>query len=115
MPEQVNTLEVYRLAMERKITLIPGQIFSPQRKFENCIRLNYSQTLSPRADAAVVTLGALSLSCPDFLTADLSVATQKHIGQAKLPFSERTKRLTQFPLFSNNGDGITISWLAVTQ
>lgn len=62
MPEQVDALEVYRLAKERKISVAPGQIFSPQRKFENCIRLNYSQTWSPRAEGAVATLGNIVTS-----------------------------------------------------
>jgi DNA-binding transcriptional MocR family regulator len=59
MPESVNALEVYRLAMERKITVAPGQIFSPRRKFENCIRLNCGQMWSSPTEAAVTTLGGI--------------------------------------------------------
>lgn len=59
MPEQVNALEVYRLARERKISVVPGQIFSPQRKFENCIRLNYSHAWTPKTEAAITTLGGI--------------------------------------------------------
>jgi DNA-binding transcriptional MocR family regulator len=62
MPEQVNALDVYRLARERKITTVPGQIFSPQPKFENCIRLNYSHAWTPKTEAAVTTLGGIVTS-----------------------------------------------------
>jgi DNA-binding transcriptional MocR family regulator len=59
MQEAVNALELHRLAMERNITTAPGPIFSPQRKFENCIRLNYGMPWTPRVDAALATLGGI--------------------------------------------------------
>jgi len=62
LPESVKALEVHRLAMEKQITLAPGPIFSPQRKFENCIRLNYGLSWSPRTDAAIATLGSIITS-----------------------------------------------------
>lgn len=59
MSESVNALEVHRRAMERKITVAPGQIFSPQQKFANCLRLNYGQTWSSQTEAALTTLGEI--------------------------------------------------------
>ena len=55
----MNALEVFRLANEKNITVAPGPVFSPQRKFENCIRLNYGLHRSPRVEAAIATLGGI--------------------------------------------------------
>ncbi len=62
MPETVDALQVHRLAMEKCISIAPGPMFSPRRKFENCIRLNYGAPWSPRMDAAIATLGGIILS-----------------------------------------------------
>jgi DNA-binding transcriptional MocR family regulator len=62
MQESVNALELHRRAMERNITTAPGPIFSPQRKFANCIRLNYGMPWTPRVEASVATLGGIIAS-----------------------------------------------------
>jgi DNA-binding transcriptional MocR family regulator len=62
MPETVKALDVFGLAMERDITIMPGTVFSPQRKFGNCIRLNYGMAWTPAAEAAVATLGGIVAS-----------------------------------------------------
>jgi len=59
MPEQVNALEVHRLAAQQKITVAPGPIFSPQRKFQNCMRLNYGLPWSQQVESAVATVGGI--------------------------------------------------------
>jgi DNA-binding transcriptional MocR family regulator len=59
LPKAVNALEVFRLANEKNITVAPGPVFSPQRKFENCIRLNYGLHWSPRVEAAIATVGGI--------------------------------------------------------
>jgi hypothetical protein len=58
MPEQVTTLEVYRPVMERKITLVPGKFFHHSGSSKIVFALT-SEALSPRADAAVTTLGGI--------------------------------------------------------
>lgn len=62
MPESVNALELHRLAMANNISIAPGPIFSPQRKYTHCIRLNYGIPWSSRVDAAMATLGNLAAS-----------------------------------------------------
>jgi DNA-binding transcriptional MocR family regulator len=62
LPQTVKALEVHRLAMEKKIGIAPGPIFSPQRKFENCIRINYGLSWTPRIEAAIATLGGIIAS-----------------------------------------------------
>jgi DNA-binding transcriptional MocR family regulator len=59
LPPAVKALEVFRQANEKKISIAPGPIFSPQRRFENCIRLNYGMPWSPRIEGAMATLGAI--------------------------------------------------------
>jgi DNA-binding transcriptional MocR family regulator len=62
MPDTVDALDVHCLAMEKYISIAPGPMFSPQRKFGNCIRLNYGMPWSPRMDAAIATLGSIIAS-----------------------------------------------------
>lgn len=59
LPPAVKALEVFRLAREKKISIAPGPMFSPRRRFENCIRLNYGLPWSPRVEAAMSTLGTI--------------------------------------------------------
>jgi DNA-binding transcriptional MocR family regulator len=43
LPENVDSLELYKIAHESGITLAPGYVFSPTRQFSNFIRLNASE------------------------------------------------------------------------
>lgn len=60
LPKKVDALELFRLASGKKISIAPGPIFSPQRQFENCIRLNYGIAWTPEVDAALAALGAIA-------------------------------------------------------
>jgi DNA-binding transcriptional MocR family regulator len=60
LPRKVKALELFRLASHRKISIAPGPIFSPQRHFENCIRLNYGIVWTPKVEAALATVGAMA-------------------------------------------------------
>ncbi len=40
LPEQVDALELYGMALKAGITLVPGHVFSPTPKYRNYIRLN---------------------------------------------------------------------------
>ncbi len=40
LPEQIDALSVYKQALEAKISIAPGQIFSARKKYSNFIRLN---------------------------------------------------------------------------
>ena len=59
LPEEVDAMALYHAALERRITVAPGHIFSPVPTYANCIRLNYSSAWTPDMEAAVVTLGKL--------------------------------------------------------
>ncbi len=58
MPENVDSLELYQLALKTGITLAPGYIFSASPKYRNYIRLNAAYW-NWKADRSVETLGRL--------------------------------------------------------
>jgi len=62
MPRRARAVTVYRLALESKIAIAPGDIFAPSGQYANCLRLNFSQEWSPRVDDALRTLGAIVAS-----------------------------------------------------
>ena len=43
LPENVDSLELYKIARERGITLAPGYVFSATHQFSNFIRLNAAE------------------------------------------------------------------------
>jgi DNA-binding transcriptional MocR family regulator len=59
LPKKVNTLEIHKQALSLGISVAPGPMFSAQRSFANCLRLNYGHAWDRRAEAALVTLGRL--------------------------------------------------------
>lgn len=58
LPETVDSLELYRLALRAGIAITPGYIFSASSKYHNFIRLN-AANWSAQAERAVERLGAL--------------------------------------------------------
>jgi DNA-binding transcriptional MocR family regulator len=59
LPENVNALHLHRQALSLGISIAPGPMFSAQRRFANCIRLNYGHAWDKRAADALATLGKL--------------------------------------------------------
>lgn len=59
LPEQVDSLQVFKASLAQGISIAPGPIFSPSRRFANCIRLNYGGTWSDASDKAMQTLGTI--------------------------------------------------------
>lgn len=59
LPAAVDSLELYRRALEAKISIAPGPVFSPRQKFTNFIRLNCSNPWTELIERAFVTLGEL--------------------------------------------------------
>jgi DNA-binding transcriptional MocR family regulator len=62
LPAQVSALELHRLAAAKNISVAPGPIFSPQRRYGNCLRINTGQPWTPRVETAVATLGRIAAS-----------------------------------------------------
>ncbi|MDM0013263.1 PLP-dependent aminotransferase family protein [Variovorax sp. J22P168] len=60
LPAGVDALELHRQALAAGISVAPGPIFSAQRGFTNCLRLNYGHPWDERSAQAVATLGRLA-------------------------------------------------------
>ncbi|MES2488575.1 MAG: PLP-dependent aminotransferase family protein [Pseudomonadota bacterium] len=60
LPKSVDALQLHQLALDQGISIAPGPIFSAQRKYRNCIRLNFGYPWTPRVEKAVKTLGRLA-------------------------------------------------------
>jgi DNA-binding transcriptional MocR family regulator len=59
LPPQVDSMMLYRAALERGITVGPGYMFSTRNAFSHFIRLNYSYPWTPASEAALQRLGLL--------------------------------------------------------
>jgi DNA-binding transcriptional MocR family regulator len=59
LPGKVDTLAIHRQALSLGISVAPGPMFSAQREFSNCLRLNYGHAWNQQAEEAFITLGRL--------------------------------------------------------
>ncbi|NER61504.1 PLP-dependent aminotransferase family protein [Pseudomonas sp. MAFF212428] len=59
LPEQMDSLKLFQMALAQGISIAPGPIFSPTRRFRNCIRLNYGSPWSEQSEQAMETLGRI--------------------------------------------------------
>jgi DNA-binding transcriptional MocR family regulator len=61
-PSGLDSLVLYRRALAKGVSLVPGPLFSPKRSYQNCIRLNCGYPWSERIEEAIVTVGHLASS-----------------------------------------------------
>ena len=61
-PEQVDSLQLFQLALAQGISLAPGPIFSASQRFQNCARLNYGYPWDERSEQAMAMLGRIIAS-----------------------------------------------------
>jgi len=59
LQEQIDSLKVFQVALAQGISIAPGPIFSPTRRFKNCIRLNYGSPWNDTSERAMETLGKI--------------------------------------------------------
>ncbi|MES2568868.1 MAG: PLP-dependent aminotransferase family protein [Verrucomicrobiota bacterium] len=59
LPKQVDALLLDDLALEQKISIAPGPMFSATQRFGNCIRISCGHPWSDRIESAIGTLGRL--------------------------------------------------------
>jgi DNA-binding transcriptional MocR family regulator len=59
LPENVDALRLFQLALAQGISLAPGPIFSATRRFRHCLRLNYGHPWTARSEQAMATLGRI--------------------------------------------------------
>jgi len=68
-PEQVDSLQLFQLALAQGISLAPGPILSATRRFRNCARLNYGHPWDAQSERAMEVLGRIIASfCGGFMT-----------------------------------------------
>jgi DNA-binding transcriptional MocR family regulator len=60
LPRMIDTVELYREAVKRRISFAPGRIFTQQDQFGNCLRLNYGLQWNDKLDGHLKTLGRLA-------------------------------------------------------
>jgi DNA-binding transcriptional MocR family regulator len=64
LPESVDSLRLYKLALEQGITIGPGYMFSIfEVSYRNFIRLNYSSPWTDEIEQSVITVGKLAAIC----------------------------------------------------
>lgn len=59
LPNNVNSLEVHRQALNSNISIAPGPIFSSQKGYTDYIRLNYGHIWDDQIEAAIARLGQI--------------------------------------------------------
>lgn len=59
-PEGFDVLQLYEAALDYRISIAPGIIFSPTHSYRNCLRLNFGVLWSDQIDQAIEILGALA-------------------------------------------------------
>ncbi|MBS1636003.1 MAG: PLP-dependent aminotransferase family protein [Bacteroidetes bacterium] len=59
MNRKVNAFDIFQEAMEHHISIAPGQIFSTDARFENCMRISFGMPYSKEIDRSLKTLGTL--------------------------------------------------------
>ena len=59
LPEQIDALKLFQLALAQGISLAPGPIFSATRRFGHCLRLNYGHPWTAHSEQAMETLGRI--------------------------------------------------------
>ena len=60
LPKKINALQMFYQAMDNKISIAPGPIFSPSQKYTNFIRINCAQPWNEQVEAAIIYLGQLA-------------------------------------------------------
>jgi len=60
LPRFVDSLELHRRALQQKISIVPGPIFSAKQKYKNFIRLSCGLPWSEKVESAVRILADLA-------------------------------------------------------
>ncbi|GGY71381.1 hypothetical protein GCM10011613_15130 [Cellvibrio zantedeschiae] len=59
LPQRVDSLQLFKLALAQGISIAPGPIFSASQNFKHCIRLNYGNLWDTKIEEAFKVLGKL--------------------------------------------------------
>jgi DNA-binding transcriptional MocR family regulator len=56
---KLNAYRLYQEALKHQISVAPGQLFSAQKQFGNCLRISYARPWGPEVEEGLKTLGRL--------------------------------------------------------
>lgn len=59
LDKKIDTYHLYQEAMQHKISIAPGTMFTLQERYQNCMRLSYGMQWTPEVDRALKRLGNL--------------------------------------------------------
>jgi DNA-binding transcriptional MocR family regulator len=62
LPAQIDTLRLLHLALAQRISVAPGHLFSVDRRFGHCLRMNYGYPGDPRFENALRVVGQIACS-----------------------------------------------------
>jgi DNA-binding transcriptional MocR family regulator len=57
--KKINTYKLHKRALKHNIGIAPGQIFSPQGRYENCFRISFGEPWSAKVEEGIKTIGKL--------------------------------------------------------
>jgi DNA-binding transcriptional MocR family regulator len=60
LPQSIDSMQLYRQALERQISIVPGPIFSTGQNYQHCIRLHCGYPWCHDTEAAIAILGQLA-------------------------------------------------------
>ncbi|KXV03170.1 GntR family transcriptional regulator [Caballeronia megalochromosomata] len=61
LPDNIDAIRFFQIALENRISIAPGPIFSADGGFRHQVRLNYGYQWSAQLEKAIATLGALCM------------------------------------------------------
>lgn len=70
LPPKVDALRLHQLALQAGISLAPGQIFSTDRRFAHCVRINYGHPAQSQFEDALQTVGELATALAEARNGD---------------------------------------------
>jgi DNA-binding transcriptional MocR family regulator len=59
MNKRINAFKFHKRALKHNIGIAPGQIFSSQGRFENCLRISYGLPYNNKIEQGLQTIGKL--------------------------------------------------------
>ena len=63
LDQRIDTTELYYKAMQQKISIAPGRMFTLQDQYRNCMRLSYGQKWTPYIEERLRLLGDIIFKC----------------------------------------------------
>jgi DNA-binding transcriptional MocR family regulator len=60
LPAGTDAEGLFQRALDAGVSIMPGTVFSPTRKYRNCIRISCGLPWSERVEAAIETVGRLA-------------------------------------------------------